>query len=86
MELKLNSVYRFTWEDHYGGDWDGYAMKYHHIKEFTSEEQIYYYKKNMLCGNICAGVIELNADYDKVLESGDGDLIEDFITQNTFFI
>ena len=86
MELNLNSPYRFTWEDHFKGDWDGYARTYHHIKEFKSQEQAQEYISKMKAGNICIGVLELNDDYDEVLYTRDAYLIEEFISKNEFIV
>lgn len=86
MEFNLYSAYRFTWEDHFKGDWDGYARTYNQVKQFKSQEQAQEYIKNMLAGNICIGVIELNQAFDDVLETGDGDLIEEFISKNEFIV
>ncbi len=86
MEFNLDSAYRFTWEDHFKGDWDGYARTYSQTKKFKTQEQAQEYIKNMLAGNICIGVIELNDAYDQALYTGDGDIIEEFVLQNTFTI
>ena len=86
MEFNLNSPYRFIWEDHYKGDWDGYARTYQQVKQFKSQEQAQEYVKNMLAGNICIEVLELNDAYDKVLYTGDGELIEEFVSKNSFIV
>ncbi|CAB4137477.1 hypothetical protein UFOVP324_39 [uncultured Caudovirales phage] len=86
MEFNLNSAYRFTWEDHLKADWEGFARTFNQIKEFDSQEQAQEYIKNMLAGNMCIGVIELNDAYDQALYSGDGDTIEEFVSKNTFTI
>ncbi len=84
--FNLNSPYRFTWEDHFKGDWSGYARTYHQIKEFKSQEQAQEYITNMKAGNMCIEVLELNDEYDQALYSGDGDKIEEFVSKNAFVI
>jgi hypothetical protein len=86
MEFNLNSPYRFTWEDHLKADWEGFARTFNQIKEFKSQEQAQEYIKNMLAGNMCVSVIELNDAYDQALYTGDGDIIEEYINNNSFVL
>lgn len=78
MTWNLNNPYEFRWEDHFVGEDKWFARKYYQIKQFKSQEQANEYVANMLAGNRCLGVLELSPEYDKVLESGDGDKIEEF--------
>lgn len=86
MQIKLNNLYRFTWEDHYKGDWNGYARQFNHIKEFSSQIEAEDYYQSMISGNICKGILDYGDGYDAALETGDSDIIEDYILKNTFVL
>lgn len=78
MIWNLNNTYEFRWEDHFVGDDKWYARTYYQMKQFKSQEQANEYVANMLAGNRCLGVLELTPEYDEILESCDGDKIEDY--------
>jgi hypothetical protein len=86
MIFNLNNAYEFRWEDHFAGEFKGYAKKFYQIKQFKSQEEAELYVTNMKAGNICHGILELSNEYDLVLESCDGDLIEDFRAKNEFVL
>jgi len=78
MIWNLNNTYEFRWEDHFAGDDKWFVRRYYHMKQFKSQEQANEYVANMLAGNRCLGVLELTTEYDEILESCDGDKIEEF--------
>lgn len=85
MKFKLNNCYRFAWEDHYKGDWNGYQNEFYHIKSFKSQEEGDAYYKSMIVGNFSKGILDYDDDYDRALETEDSEIIEDYILKNTFY-
>jgi len=86
MIWNLGSTYEFIWEDHFVGEFKGYAKSFYHFKTFKSQDEANQYVSDMKAGNFCLGILELSNEYEETLESCDGDLIEEFRAKNEFVL
>lgn len=86
MKIKPNTCYEFKWEDHYAGEYKGYAREFYHWKSFKSEEMALQYISNMKAGNKLLGILEQESEYDALLMAEDGEGLENYRSQNTFII
>ena len=85
MKFKLNNLYRFTWEDHYKGDWNGFAREFKQVKSFKSQEEGDAYYNNMIVSNRCLGILDYDDAYDIALATQDEKIIEDYVLKNTYY-
>jgi len=85
MIFKLNNLYKFTWEDHYKGDYNGYQREFYHVKSFKSQEEGDAYYQSMIVGNFSKGILDYDDAYDEALATGDAEIIENYILKNTYY-
>jgi len=85
MKFKLNNCYRFKWQDHYKGDWNGFQREFNQIKSFESQEEGDAYYKSMIVSNFCLGILDCDYEYDKALATCNEQIIEDYILKNTYY-